>query len=207
MADHALNPGTNHPLRCRCGALRGLVLPSAAALRAVCYCKDCQAYARFLGTPGVVDRHGGTEVVASVPRQVRFTAGQAALACLSLSPRGTLRWYAECCRTPIGNTPRNPKIAYVSVVHSCLESETRSLESSFGPLQVAVNTRSAMGEVRATPVASVVAMLTLAKTLLGARLSGAYRDNPFFLPGSGTPVREPYVLSRAEREQAYRTAA
>ena len=195
------------PLRCRCGTLRGLVLTSATAVRAVCYCKDCQAYARFLGTPGVVDRHGGTEVVASVPRQVRFTAGQAALACLSLSPRGTLRWYAECCKTPIGNTPRNPKIAYVSLVHSCLEADTRALESSFGPLRLAVNTGSAIGEVRATRAASVMGVLKVAKALLGARLSGAYRDNPFFLPGSGTPVREPYVLSRAEREQAYRSAA
>ena len=195
------------PLRCRCGTLQGVVLPSATAVRAVCYCKDCQAYARFLGTPGVVNRHGGTEVVASVPRQMRFTEGQAALACLSLSPRGTLRWYAGCCKTPIGNTPRNPRIAYVGLIHSCLDGDASSLETSFGPLRMAVNTKSAIGEVRATPAASVMGVLTLATALLGARLSGAYRDNPFFLPGSATPVCEPYVLSREEREQAYRISA
>jgi hypothetical protein len=39
------------PLRCRCGHVRGVeirVSPSSG-LRLVCYCKDCQAFARFLG--------------------------------------------------------------------------------------------------------------------------------------------------------------
>lgn len=44
------------------------------------------------------------------------------------------------------------------------------------------------------------------KTLLGARLSGAYKDNPFFLPDSGRPIRDPYVLSEAEWKRAYRIA-
>jgi len=194
----------NHPLRCRCGTLQGFVLPSSTATRAVCYCKDCQAYARFLGTPGVLDECGGTEVVASLPKHVHFINGQEALACLSLSPRGILRWYAECCNTPIGNTPRSPKISYVGLVHSCLEAHSPSLESSFGPLRMEVNTKSAIGKVGSTPLGSVIGVLTLTKALLGARLSGSYRENPFFLTGSATPIRQPYVLSKAEREQAYR---
>jgi hypothetical protein len=196
----------NHPLRCRCGTLQGYVLPSAGATRAVCYCKDCQAYARFLRTPRVLDRCGGTEVVASLPKHVHFISGQDALACLSLSPRGILRWYAKCCNTPIGNTPRNPTLAYVGLVHSGLETHSPSLESSFGPLRMAVNTKSAIGKVRPTPVATVIGVLALIKVLLGARLSGAYKDNPFFLAGSDTPIRQPYVLSKVEREQAYRVA-
>jgi hypothetical protein len=50
------------------GTLQGYVVPSAAATRAVCYCKDCQAYARFLSAPCVVDSSGGTEIVASLPK-------------------------------------------------------------------------------------------------------------------------------------------
>lgn len=196
----------NHPLRCRCSTLQGFVLPSATATRAVCYCKDCQAYARFLRTPGVLDTCGGTEVVASLPKHVHFTGGHEALACLSLSPRGILRWYADCCNTPIGNTPRNPKISYVGLVRSCLEVHSPSLESSFGPLRMAVNTKSASGKVRSTPAGSVMGVLTLMTALLGGRLSGAYRENPFFRTGSATPIRQPYVLSQAERERAYRPA-
>jgi hypothetical protein len=155
----------------------------------------------------MLDSRGGTEVVASLPKQVQFTDGQQALACLSLSPRGILRWYAECCRTPIGNTPRNPNVAYVGLIHSCLEAHSPSLKSSFGPLRMAVNTKSAIGKVESTPVGTVIGVLTLMRALLGARLSGSYRENPFFVAGSATPIRQPYVLSEAEREQAYRTAA
>jgi hypothetical protein len=191
-----------HPLRCRCGALRGVLTPSASATRAICYCKDCQAFARFLGTEGIVDEHGGTEVIASLPRYLRFTAGLDKLACLSLRERGLLRWYASCCDTPIGNTPRNPKVPYVGVVHSCLASVSPTIDESFGRSRIVVNTKSATAPVRATPLASTAAVVKLMTLALGARLSGAYTENPFF--AAGVPIRAARVLSDAERECAYR---
>ena len=178
-------------------------MPFRGATRAVCYCKDCQAYARFLCTEGIVDQDGGTEVVASLPKHVHFTAGLEVLACVSLSERGLLRWYASCCNTPIGNTPRDPKLPYVGMVHSCLEGNSPSLESSFGRLRIAVNTKSARNKVRSAPIASTVGLLIPMMSMIGARLSGAYTNNPFFVPGSHTPIRQPRVLSAAEREQVY----
>lgn len=182
-------------------------MPSAGAIRAVCYCKDCQAYARFLGAPGITDSFGGTEVVASLPRLVHLTGGLEALTCLSLSPRGLLRWYASCCNTPIGNTPRNPRLPYVGLVHTCLEARSPPLETSFGASRMAVNTRSARGKVQSTHLRGAVGVLTLLGSLAGARLTGAYKDNPFFTNGSSTPIRSPRVLSLAERERAYRLDA
>jgi hypothetical protein len=176
-------------------------------MRAVCYCEDCQAYARFLHTPGIVDQDGGTEVVASLPKHVHFTAGLDVLACMSLSERGILRWYASCCNAPVGNTPRDPKLPYVGVVHSCLEASSPTIESSFGQLHMAVNTKSARNKVRSTPIASTVGLLTLMKSVLGARLTGAYKINPFFMPSSRIPIRQPHVLSNSEREQVYRCDA
>ena len=75
-----------HPLGCRCGTLRGhVVLPAFG--RAVCYCKDCRAYACFLRREQeVLDEAGGTQIVATLPRRVRFEhEGLDALACMSLS--------------------------------------------------------------------------------------------------------------------------
>jgi ABC-type molybdate transport system substrate-binding protein len=44
------SPDGRHPLRCKCGTVRGYVAYGAnTANRGVCYCKDCQAFARFLG--------------------------------------------------------------------------------------------------------------------------------------------------------------
>jgi hypothetical protein len=194
----------SHPLRCRCGTFRGHVVPSSTAVRAVCYCNDCQAYARFLGAPGVTDEDGGTEVVACLPNDVHLTAGLDALACMSLRERGLLRWYASCCNTPVGNTPRNPHVPYVGLIHSCLEATSPSVEHSFGRRRVAVNTSSARHPVRSTPVASTAAVVRLATSALVARLSGAYRSNPFFESGTRTPIRPVRVLSDAERKQAYR---
>src|SRR5262249_938451 len=94
------------PLRCRCGHMRGIasdVSPSSG-FRFVCYCKDCQAFARFLDRPDVLDPAGGTDIVQLPPAWVKLTAGADALRALRLSDRGVLRWYSDCCRTPIANT-------------------------------------------------------------------------------------------------------
>jgi hypothetical protein len=195
-----------HPLRCRCGTLQGHVRVARTATRALCYCRDCQAYARFLGGD-LLDGAGGTEVVATQPANVRFDAGLESLACLSLSPRGILRWYAQCCRTPIGNTPRDPRIAYVGLVQACLGDEP-ARRASFGPVRLAVNRSSARGHAAAAPrIHAAIALCNLGTSLLAARVSGRYRQTPFFDAASGEPVRKPHVLSPAERAQAYRDTA
>jgi hypothetical protein len=193
-----------HPLRCRCGRLRGSVSPARSTQRVVCYCRDCRAFAHHLGGDGVLDAQGGTEIVASLPSHVRFDAGDDALACLSLSPRGLLRWYAACCGTPVANTPRNPKIAYAGLVHSCLSQDGPPLQHSFGAVRMRVNTGSALGPVtQSAPLATASSLFGLGTTLLGARLAGGWRANPFFDAGLATPVRTVRVLTQDERAQAY----
>ena len=77
-----------------------------------CYCRDCQAYAHALGNAGaILDDLGGTDIVASLQQHVMLSQGTDALACLSLSDKGLLRWYASCCNTPIANTARNHKLS------------------------------------------------------------------------------------------------
>lgn len=192
-----------HPIRCRCGTLRGELNVTGSAVRAACYCRDCQAYARALGAQGVLDPAGGTEVVASLPQHVRFTHGIERLACLSLSPNGLLRWYASCCSTPIGNTPRNPKVPYVGLVHTCLAADAAARDEAFGPVRVRVNTGSARSPVRATPLRTVSSVARLATAAAMARMGGSWRRNPFFVAGSATPAREVRVLSKEARAKAY----
>ena len=192
---------TNHALRCRCGKLTGEVAHPEAGTRAVCYCKDCQAFARFLGQPQqVLDAQRGTEIVAMLPRHVSFTSGVEHLACMSLSPKGILRWYARCCNTPIGNTPRDFKIAHVGLIHTCLRDPAHSLAESFGPVKMRVNTQGALGEVRASRLGTLAAIVKFMAALTRSRLTGAYKRTPFF-DAAGVPVRTPRVLSRAEHER------
>ena len=37
------------------------------------------------------------------------------------------------------------------------------------------------------------------RNVLGSRLSGKYRDNPFFMPGTAEPLVVPQVLTVPER--------
>jgi hypothetical protein len=195
------NHAARHPLRCRCGTLQGHVAePRRAMGRAVCYCKDCQAFARFLGRADeVLDLHGGTDIVAMHPQHVALTQGLDALACVSLSPRGLLRWYASCCRTPIGNTSRNPKTAYAGLVHTCLEGAGVPIERSFGAVGMRLNTASASSPVPERSRAALRTMTRIVGTLLGARIDGSHKRTPFFDAASGQPVVAPQVLTLAER--------
>lgn len=186
-------------LRCRCGQLRGQVDERRVAARAVCYCKDCQAYGRFLGT-GVLDSAGGTEVAATLPAAVRFDAGLEHLACMSLGPKGLYRWYASCCRTPIGNTPRDPRTAYVGLVRACLDASDEELARTLGPLRCRVETESASGQVASSGLATAGVVFKVGTMLVKARLGGGYRDNPFFRQGTKDPVKPVQVLTLEERK-------
>jgi hypothetical protein len=194
----------NHPLRCRCGTLRGEVSHPEKVSRGVCYCKDCQAFAHFLGTTdSILDEAGGTDVVATTASHVSFTQGTQALACMSLSEKGMLRWYASCCHTPIGNTPRTMKLAHVGLVHTCLQDPSKPLDEVFGPVRMRVNTQSARGEdkPKTMPLSMVASLVPFLASLARARLDGSYKRTPFFAPDRGTPVVVPKVLTPAEREQ------
>jgi len=191
----------NHPLQCQCGTLKGFVSHPPGASRGVCYCNDCQAYAHFLGKAGdILDELGGTDVVATLPKYVTFTQGLESLACMSLTRNGMLRWYASCCNTPIGNTPRNFKVAHVGLIHACLRDPSKTLEASFGPVRMRVNTKSAKGKPRSMPISMIASLLRFASSMLRARLDGSYKITPFFDPDRGTPVISPKVLTNTERD-------
>ena len=191
----------NHPLQCRCGTLKGYVVHSANVNRCVCYCRDCQAFAHFLGNPGeILDAQGGTDVIQTRPANVTFTQGRETLACMRLTEKGLLRWYAACCNTPIGNTVSNRRLSFVGLVHSCLEGTGASLDASFGPVRARVNTKSAKGEVGSSSAGMMSAILPFIAIVVRPLVDGSYKRTPFFSADTGAPVVTPKVLSRSERE-------
>jgi hypothetical protein len=147
----------------------------------------------------MLDRLGGTDVIAVRPREIEFVRGAGNLACMSLTPSGTLRWYAACCRTPIGNTPRDYHQSHVGLIRTALETGGESVSASFGSVRMHVNRQGALGEPPKTPlVVFVWSVLRYLSGTLFSRLSGGYRANPFFDAGTGQPIVAPQVLSHAE---------
>ena len=188
------------PLRCHCGSVEGFVASPRAAARAVCYCRDCQAFARFLGQPAVLDGNGGTDIVAIAPDALRITAGIGQVACMSMGPKGLLRWYAACCRTPLANTSRDPKLYYTGVVAACLDAAPAELDAALGPRdRIVANTGSATAPVESSGLRFVLGGLRIFGPVIAARLRGRRAGAPFF-DASGQPLRQPEVISRERRE-------
>jgi hypothetical protein len=194
----------NHPLQCRCGTLKGYVDTSKSVNRAVCYCKDCQAFARYLRRPGeILDCQGGTDVIQTLPAKVTFTQGQEQLACMRLTDKGLVRWYAKCCNTPIGNTAANYRLSFVGLIHNCLEAPPASLDDSFGPVRMWSFTKNAKTTIDASPFGMVPGILIILAMLLRARLNGTYKRTPFFRADTGVPIVIPKILTTSEREAIY----
>lgn len=193
---------TTHPIRCRCGRLRGTLTAPAQARRITCYCRDCQTYAHALGSAErVLDALGGTDVVATLQHRIKLQQGQDQLACLSLSPRGIYRWYARCCHTPIANTARNPQMSYVGLVHTAL-GDTREQVAAAWPVHFHVNPQGAKAPVPGPGLKAVIGTAGIMARVLGARVSGAWRRSPFFDTATLAPVVVAHVLTLEERDRA-----
>jgi hypothetical protein len=192
------------PLRCRCGRMRGSasnVSPSSG-FRLVCYCRDCRAFARFLDRADVLDPAGGTDIFQMPPARVKLTAGADALRCMSLSG-SVLRWYSECCRTPIANTPARPGFPVVGMVHSFMDhaADGRSREEVLGPPTCRIFERSAIGPLppNSPPPPSVGLFARRASKLLGWWVRGLGRPTPFFDDRTKAPRAVPRALTERER--------
>ena len=181
-----------YPIRCACGTLTGSLSEPAWTNRAICYCDDCQAFAEVLGhAEAILDARGGSDILQTAPCHVSFTGGREHLACMRLRPTGLLRWYADCCRTPIANTPANPKFHFVGLLHSCLDAD---LDGAFGPPRMRGYTRFARGEPKPAQQMPAARMARMGAAVLWARLSGGYRQTPFF-DAAGQPVAVPSVVA------------
>jgi len=198
-----LLPLQDFPLRCRCGHVRGVaskVAPSAG-FRIICYCQDCQAFARWLGRPDVLDGAGGTDIFQMPVGRMKLTAGTDAVRCLRLSGK-VFRWYTECCRTPIGNTA-GPRFPVVGLVHSFMshDADGRSRDEVLGAPLCRIYERSAIGPLPpdAPPPPSLSLFVLRASRLLGWWLRGLGRPNPFFDDHSNAPLCAPRVLTPSER--------
>jgi Family of unknown function (DUF6151) len=189
------------PLRCRCGHVRGVaknVAPNEG-FRFICYCGDCQAFARFLGRADVLDRAGGTDIFQMPLGRVKLTAGLDAVRCLKLSGK-VFRWYTECCKTPIGNSA-GPRFPIIGLIHSFMNHEGQTRAVALGAPLCRIFEGSATGPLPpdAPPPASLGLFALRARKLLGWWLRGLGNPNLFFDAQTKAPISVPRVLTPSER--------
>ena len=187
---------------CDCGKVGGTIdAKNLKDYRAICYCNDCQAYARYLGRQDLLDKHGGTDVIPVTPAKIKFTQGQQFLKCLRLSDKGMYRWYADCCKTPIANIPENPKIPYVGLLNHVLlkKNSVEDINAAFGVVHRGIQAKFALGTppVWAAKTVSPGFMLRVIRFALRAKIKGEGQPSPF-LNENGDPKVQPQVLSASE---------
>lgn len=191
-------------LRCECGKLRGTAsgLGPSRGARVVCYCDDCQAFARFLGRPDVTDAWGGTDIFQMPPSGVRLEQEDQALQCVRLSDKGMFRWYCGFCKTPVGNTV-GPRLPVVGLIHNIMDhaSSNVSRDALLGRPIGFLQTRSATGG--GPPPGPRASLLRTAarssRLLLTWWVTRAGFPSPFFDERTLAPRATPRVLNERER--------
>ncbi len=191
MAEDAL-------ISCTCGKVRGIArnLSSSSSNHVVCSCKGCQSYAHYLGrTDDMLDADGGSNIVQLNPASFDITDGMEHVACMSVTPKGPLRWHTRCCNTPLGNSFRRGGVPFLGVLPICLGHKGTSPEvvRLFGPARGHVNPT--------TPISfgmrlkNTVMLLRLLAKLMWWRIWGGKACKPFFDKDTLRPIAKPIKLS------------
>lgn len=82
-------------LKCSCSTVQGVAsqVTPKSGVRILCYCDDCQAFARFLDQEKLVlDEYEGTDIYQMPIANVRITQGKGQIRCMRLSHKGMFRW-------------------------------------------------------------------------------------------------------------------
>jgi hypothetical protein len=170
---------------CRCGSVSGTLLDVGPGQgdHVICHCTDCQDLTRHLGHSDVLD---------------------AQLACLHMTDKPTLRWYASCCGMPLFNTYANGKLPYITTQLAACDPAKR--ESLVGPPLGHLFTQDGTGDTSALPKMSMGKLMRrFFPRMIKDLISGDRRRCPLFDAKTLQPIAQPHRLT-AEERQALRGA-
>lgn len=177
------------PVTCRCGKVEGTLAEATrrSVNRVVCYCADCQRFARFLDRGDLLDAAGGSDIVQVAAGRLAFQHGKENIRAIRLSPGGTFRWYADCCRTPLGNIASYDQPAIgIHAMAFCSRGQTADV--LFGAPIGGIRGEHAVGPVPKSSCGLPVRVaMSAAPKVLMWRLKKVDRPNLFF-GADGKPI-------------------
>lgn len=186
---------------CRCGAIVGKLIAPGPRVgdHVVCHCSDCRAFADYLDAGDVVlDEHGGTALYQGRCATMRIDTGIDRLACLHLTDKPTLRWYAACCRAPMFNSYKNGRIPYITTVVANCDAERR--ESVLGPVTGHLFTDEAIGDASHLKQLKMARLMRrFFRRMLTDLITGSRRRAALFDPQTLEPIAVPMRGASAAR--------
>ena len=187
------DPGDDLPFACACGTVAGVLVAPGPRVgdHVVCHCSDCQAFAtRLSAADHILDRHRGTALYQGRCASMRIRRGRDRLACLHLTAKPTLRWYAQCCDTPMFNSYRNGRVPYITVLVANCDKERRAelLRAPIGHLFI----DEAVGDVRQLERMSMGRLMRrFFRRMVADIVSGDRRRSALFDPKTLDPINPP----------------
>ena len=118
---------------------------------------------------------------------------------MRLSEKGVVRWYTDCCKTPVANTMATSSAPFAGLLVALVDAaeDARSREEALGPVVARAFARDAIGPVGAGSHDGIP--LSFLPRMMGLLARGVLRrkgqPSPFFAPGA----RAPRVLTPDER--------
>lgn len=187
--------GASLDFSCSCGKLAGSISAEAqrSGLRLVCFCPDCRANELYHQQE---DPTEGVDLFQLAPHGIQITQGAEHLRLMRLGPKGLFRWYAGCCGTPFANTLVKPGLAFAGM-RSDLFTDKEALGKIRARSFVPRPGKPPRNEGMLRMVYGIFARI------ITARLSGLWRQTPFFDVETGKPVAPAEVLSKEERARLY----
>lgn len=180
----------NLPFSCRCGNVKGLVKDLPKGNHAQCFCKSCRAAAIFVGDPDPGAE--GITVWQTTPDKITITQGADQLSCFAFTGKRLLRWRAACCGAALFNTMPNPGFALAAVHSGCFDDP-----NALGPIATRGFIPQPGGGIKHEGILKL-ACGALARAF-AARLTGRWKQTPFFDVRTRTPVVEVDVLPEGTR--------
>ncbi|QFS82700.1 hypothetical protein FIU97_07800 [Roseivivax sp. THAF40] len=178
-------------LPCQCGTCHWEVVDRTPGTLLRCYCKSCQSAQHHLGHADTrLSPEGGTLIFQTLPDNFHMIRGVPHLRAFRVTGRGVVRWYVDCCGTPVANTIATAALPFVGVV---LPSDC----AAFGPCQNHAHTAAALKPVKQTGMARM-GWGVIGRGIFG-KMTGRTRS-PFFEKGH---LRvEPDILDATARQSA-----
>ncbi len=181
-------------ISCDCGAFVAKLkdFPRNTPGRLVCYCDDCQAYAKKIQRTDVLDEYGGTEVIPVYPKEIEVIQGLDMLKCYRLSSKGVYRWATSCCNSPILNS--KPGFPWAGIFNTAYKDPAAL--SALGDVKARIYGKYALDGVpfKISEKIAFRDMLVVIPFIIKGKILGMDKKSPFFCSDNMTPIVEPEIL-------------
>lgn len=172
---------TDVPFSCHCGEVTGRLtdIHASAGTRLACHCASCRDAVNWLS--GDATEPEGVGYYQTSPDHITFETGFDRVAAFTWKQRTLLRWFATCCNAPLFNTSGTPAVAFASLYVDRVQDP-----APLGRISAHAFLPAPGGATRHKGMVPLV--WAFARRLATARLSGRWKETPFFDVETRKPV-------------------